>query len=133
MKIASRAGGEVDFLVPPHESKKNSLEHILGIRGAPGHAISRAKDLVVVFLKQDLDLIRGIWHGSEVFNGLHAFLLDIVSSHKTPPGGEDYKKLFFFFFASEGGLGFWRKPPNRFFKIRGAFFREKPKAPAKTQ
>src|SRR5437588_7622825 len=54
VKITSRAGGEVDFLITPHESEKNSLEHILGIRGAPGHAISRAKDLVVMFSKEHI-------------------------------------------------------------------------------
>jgi hypothetical protein len=41
--------------------------------------------MIVMLSKKKFDLIGRTGHCSEVFNGLHSFLLHFVSSHKTPP------------------------------------------------
>jgi hypothetical protein len=61
------------------------LKNVLGIHGASGNAISGPKDLIVVFPKEGFYLLGRTKYWSEVFYGLHAFLLHIVSSHETPP------------------------------------------------
>jgi hypothetical protein len=83
MKIAAGAWRQVELVFAPHESEKNGLKHVLCIDRAPCHAIRGPKDLVVMFAKQKLSFLGRSGHGSEVFNGLHVFLLHFVSSHET--------------------------------------------------
>jgi hypothetical protein len=89
MEIAAWARRQVHFLFAPDESEKNGLKNVLGIHGAAGYAIGGPENVVVVLSIKKFDLIGRTGNGSEVFYGLHSFLLHFVSSHKTP-SGKDY-------------------------------------------
>jgi hypothetical protein len=85
MEIAARAWRQVDFLFASHEAKKNCLKNVLGIHDAAGYAVRGPENVLVMLTIKDFDLVGRTGYGSEVFYGLHSFLLHFVSSHKTPP------------------------------------------------
>jgi hypothetical protein len=60
------------------------LKNVFGIHGAASYAISGPENVIVMLSVKKFDLIGRTRNGSEVFYGLHSFLLHFVSSHKTP-------------------------------------------------
>jgi hypothetical protein len=89
VEIAAWARRQIYFLFAPHEAEKNGLKNVLGVHDAAGDAVGGTENVVVVFSIKEFDLIGRTGYCSEVFYGLHSFLLHFVSSHKTP-SGKDY-------------------------------------------
>jgi hypothetical protein len=105
MEIAAWARRQIDFLFTPHEAEKNGLKNVLGIHDASGDAVSGPEDVVMMLSIKEFDLIWRTGYCSEVFNGLHSFLLHFVSSHKTPFRGgllTDYRLMKVFLRISWG-------------------------------